>query len=107
MKQSSHIHKIVPSPVLSLRLHTRFSWQAADGSTVDVGARVEDVLDGKAVCPPDQQQYPLGDGRGGILVRKRWRGGHPRPQHIRHIGGYGTRESFVRALAEADENSDT
>ena len=61
---------------------------SADGSTADVGARLEDVQARKAVCATDQQHmYPLGDGRGGLLTRRRWQGGSQRPQHVRHIGG--------------------
>ena len=60
----------------------------ADGSTEDVGARLEDIQARKSVCARDQQHmYPLGDGRGGLLTRRRWQGGSQRPQLVQHIGG--------------------
>lgn len=40
--------------------------------------------------------YPLGDGRGGVLRRKRWRGGSPRPQQVRHIGTPISRSEVAR-----------
>lgn len=68
---------------------------AADGSTVDVGARVQDIESRQAVCPQGLRHlYPLGDGRGGLLLRRRWRGRDPSVQQVQHIGGcapFGTR----------------
>ncbi|CAM9649573.1 unnamed protein product [Ectocarpus sp. 13 AM-2016] len=59
----------------------------ADGSTEDIGVPLEDVQARKAVCAPGQQHmYPLGDGRGGLLTRRRWSGSPPQPQHVQHIG---------------------
>lgn len=46
-----------------------------------------DVQARKAVCAPGQQHmFPLGDGRGGLLTRRRWKGSSPQPQHVQHIG---------------------
>ncbi|CAM9775634.1 unnamed protein product [Ectocarpus fasciculatus] len=59
----------------------------ADGSTEDIGVPLEDVQARRAVCAPGQQHmYPLGDGRGGLLTRRRWSGSSPQPQHVQHIG---------------------
>eukprot|EP00903_Cladosiphon_okamuranus_P008249 g7940.t1 len=59
----------------------------ADGSTEDLGVPLADIQARKAVCRPGQQHmYPLGDGRGGLLTRRRWKGSSPRPQHVQHIG---------------------
>eukprot|EP00752_Nemacystus_decipiens_P007415 g6630.t3 len=59
----------------------------ADGSIQDKGVPLTDVQARKAVCAPGQQHmYPLGDGRGGLLTRRRWQGSSPRPQHVQHIG---------------------
>lgn len=60
---------------------------SADGSTEDIGVPLEDVQARKEVCAPGQQHmYPLGDGRGGLLTRRRWSGSPPQPQHVQHIG---------------------
>lgn len=63
---------------------------SADGSIEDIGVPLEDVKARKAVCAPGQQHmYPLGDGRGGLLTRRRWKGSSPRPQLVQHIGETG------------------
>lgn len=77
------------SPVSTFISIASFRALKADGSTVDVGAPLRDMQAGKAACAPGQEHmYPLGDGRGGLLMRRRWRGGSPRAQHVQHIGGY-------------------
>lgn len=59
----------------------------ADGHFVDVGALPADIEAGRTICPAGHRfSYVLGDGRGGLLMRKRWRGSGPRAQHVLHIG---------------------
>lgn len=72
---------------MQLKLRPMLWYLTADGRTVDVGVSREDLETPKAICPPGHRPlFPLGDGRGGLLLRKRWRGGEPKAQHVEHIG---------------------
>lgn len=80
---------------------------SADGSTEDIGVPVEDILAKKPVCAPHQQpMYPLEDGQGGVLVRRRWKTSSPRPQLVLHIGDdcFSLLAGFVSTVAKCEIN---
>lgn len=73
------------------------SGKTADGGTVDVGTRMEDLEARMIICPEGMRfLYPLGNGAGGLLSRRRWRGGRPKLQQVQHIGKCRPQDGFFR-----------
>ncbi|CAM9467730.1 unnamed protein product [Chrysoparadoxa australica] len=61
---------------------------AGDSGRKNVPVLLTDLRAGQFECPPlyPRQLYPLGDGKGGLLLKPRWYGSPPKQMHVPHVG---------------------